>query len=421
MVDKEYFELQELVDIIVDNRGKTVPTSEEGIPLIATNCIKHSSIYPTFENIRHIDQDTYENWFRAHLEPNDILFVNKGTPGRCCLVPNPVNFVAAQDMVGLRFKKHLNPFYMLAILRSDEIQKTIANNHVGLVIAHFRKQELVKLRLPILEEKLRNNIGDFYKFISDKIELNNQINAELEAMAKTLYDYWFVQFDFPDENGKPYKSSGGKMVYNTTLKREIPEGWDFETIDNLGLIVGGSTPSKANSENFTTNGIAWITPKDLSQNVGNKFISKGELDVSDKGLKEASLKILPANSVLMSSRAPIGYLAINRTECTTNQGFKSIVCDKNYSFEYVYYVLKHNMPVIEANASGSTFREISTNVLKDIKIIKPKLMQVENFIKEVSQIFNKQDVLEKQNQELSSLRDWLLPMLMNGQVRVEEK
>lgn len=238
-------------------------------------------------------------------------------------------------------------------------------------------------------------------------------------MAKTLYDYWFVQFDFPNENGKPYKSSNGKMIWNEVLKKEIPQGWEIEKIESLGTITGGSTPSKAIAENFSFNGFPWITPKDLSQNTGNKFITKGEFDVTQKGLKEASLNILPANSVLMSSRAPIGYLAVNRFDCTTNQGFKSIVCNREYPYEYVFYVLKHNMPSIEANASGSTFKEISTAVLKSIKILKPKKEVVVKYQTIISTIFLKQDNLELQNQQLSALRDWLLPMLMNGQVKAE--
>jgi type I restriction enzyme S subunit len=238
-------------------------------------------------------------------------------------------------------------------------------------------------------------------------------------MAKTLYDYWFVQFDFPDSSGNPYKSSGGNMIWNEVLKREIPEGWEIETMGNLGTITGGSTPSKAIAENFSFNGIPWITPKDLSQNTGNKFITRGEFDVTQKGLKEASLNILPANSVLMSSRAPIGYLAVNRFNCTTNQGFKSFVCTGEYPYEYVFYVLKQNMTSIEANASGSTFKEISTSVLKSIKIIKPQKEVVKNFKNKIHSIFLKQNNLELQNQQLRSLRDWLLPMLMNGQVKVE--
>ncbi|MGB7529235.1 restriction endonuclease subunit S [Sphingobacterium cellulitidis] len=422
MINKSYLAIEELVETIVDNRGKSVPTIDDiGIPLIATNCIKFSSIYPVFENIRYISKEIYDNWFRAHIEPNDILFVNKGTPGRCCITPNPVNFVGAQDMVGLRFRKEYHPFYMLAVLRSKEIQETIQNNHVGLVIAHFRKQELVKLKLPILDKYLRDYIGEFYKSISYKIELNNKINAELEAMAKTLYDYWFVQFEFPNSEGKPYKSSGGAMEYNSILKREIPKGWEVETIGDLGRVIGGTTPSKAIPENFTNDGIPWITPKDLSINKGNKYIGKGEIDVSSKGFREASLNILPVGSVLMSSRAPVGYLAINRFECTTNQGFKSIVCDnKKYSSEYVFYVLKQYMSTIEANASGSTFKEISANIFRSIKIVKPKESIVKDFIQKVVPIFKKQNNLEEQNQELAQLRDWLLPLLMNGQVKVED-
>lgn len=168
--------------------------------------------------------------------------------------------------------------------------------------------------------------------IDKKIQINDQINQELEALAKTLYDYWFVQFDFPDQNGKPYKSSGRKMVYNPELKREIPEGWGVEKLDDLGTIVGGSTPTKSISDNFTKGGegYSWITPNDLSNNKGNKFIKNGEIDVTVRGLKDASLKLYPEGTVLMSSRAPVGYLAIATKELTTNQGFKSFIPDKKY-------------------------------------------------------------------------------------------
>ena len=420
MISRDYIAIEDLVDTIIDNRGKTVPIIDgSGIPLIATNCIKFSSIYPVFENIRYISQDTYDTWFRAHLQPNDILFVNKGTPGRCCITPDPVNFVGAQDMVGLRFRKEYHPFYMLAVIRSKEVQETIQNNHVGLVIAHFRKQELVKLKLPILDIKIRDYIGEVYKNISYKIELNNKINVELEAMAKTLFDYWFVQFDFPDVYGKPCKSSGGKMVWNEELKREIPEGWKTATLDSIGNIIGGSTPSKAVDENFCNgNGTPWITPKDLSNNKGKKFITRGEYDVTELGLKEASLKLMPAGTVLLSSRAPIGYLAIARQNVTTNQGFKSFVPVKGYSSEYIYFTVQNHIPEIEANSSGSTFKEVSSSTLKTIKTILPSDQVLSAFNEKIKPIFKKQDCIELENQELTSLRDWLLPMLMNGQVTV---
>jgi type I restriction enzyme, S subunit len=276
------------------------------------------------------------------------------------------------------------------------------------------------IRLPNLS--IQKSIGKVLSILDSKIELNNRINAELEAMAKTLYDYWFVQFDFPvvTSSGvvKPYKTNGGKMVWNEELKREIPEGWISGVLSDLGEIIGGSTPSRDVEENFDTNGTPWITPKDLSENTGNKFITKGEVSVSDKGLKSASLKILTKGSVLMSSRAPVGYMAIARESVTTNQGFKSFVPKSDYSTSFIFYTVKNAMPEIINNASGSTFKEISGSTLKIIKVCLPNNIVIKEYTSKVEAIFDRQNNLEIENQKLTELRDWLLPMLMNGQVKV---
>jgi hypothetical protein len=161
-----------------------------------------------------------------------------------------------------------------------------------------------------------------------------------------------------------------------------------------------------------------FTPKDLSRNTGNKFITRGETGVTDAGIKGASLTLLPIGTVLMSSRAPIGYTAIARNPVTTNQGFKSFVPSKGYSTEFIYYTLNHLMKAIEQNASGSTFKEVSAGTLKSIRTQLPDLSVLSEFSKLLQPIFSQQDNLEQQNQELTTLRDWLLPMLMNGQVRV---
>jgi type I restriction enzyme S subunit len=153
------------------------------------------------------------------------------------------------------------------------------------------------VRLP-KELSAQKKIAAVLSDLDTKIDCNNRINAELEALANMLYDYWFMQFDFPCANGKPHKSSGGKMGYNTTLKREIPVGWKDGTLDDLGRILGGSTPSTDNAKHFTADGTPWITPYDLSGNQGSKFISRGAQDVSDEGIKAASLKKIPAGSVM---------------------------------------------------------------------------------------------------------------------------
>lgn len=276
----------------------------------------------------------------------------------------------------------------------------------------------------------QKRIARILAVLDDKIELNNQINKELEGMAKLLYDYWFVQFDFPITaaqaaamgnphlKGKPYRASGGRMTFNETLKREIPEGWLPGNLEMLGRIVGGSTPSTEKSEYFCRAGTPWITPKDLSENGGNRFIDQGALDVTSEGIKAASLKLLPARTVLMSSRAPIGYLAIARRPVTTNQGLKSIVPVKGYSSDYIYFTLKHFMKLIKANASGSTFKEISGGTLKAVQIHLPPVDLVAEFAERVSSFSLQQSLLEQQTQQITGLRDWLLPMLMNGQVIV---
>jgi len=281
------------------------------------------------------------------------------------------------------------------------------------------RNDLHELVVPLITDvTAQREIAAVLSALDAKIDLNNRINAELEALAKTIYDYWFVQFDFPDAYGRPYKSSGGAMVWNDTLKREIPAGWSAGSLDDLGQIVGGSTPSTANPDHFGKAMIPWITPKDLSNNKGNKFIARGETDVSEAGRRSASLTLYPAGTVLMSSRAPVGYLAIALNPVTTNQGFKSFVPSKGYATSFVYYTVQRSLPAIIQYASGSTFVEISAGVLKSVHAVLPDKSMAAEFCRRIEPIVERQKQAEQESAELTRLRDWLLPLLMNGQVRV---
>jgi type I restriction enzyme S subunit len=265
----------------------------------------------------------------------------------------------------------------------------------------------------------QQKVAGVLKDLDEKIKINRQINSDLESIVKTLFDYWFVQFDFPDKNYNPYKSYKGEMTWNTKLNRQIPAGWTNGNLLDVGEVIGGSTPSRAHSEYFTKSGMSWITPKDLSMNNGNKFITHGEIDVSDLGLKSASLKVMPKGTVLLSSRAPIGYMAISRDLVTTNQGFKSLIPKSGFSTPFVFYTVKNAIPDIINNSCGSTFKEISGSTLKTIEVCLPPKILIEQFTKIAEPIFEKQSSVELENQKLSALRDWLLPMLMNGQVKIE--
>ena len=384
--------LTELLSFIVDNRGKTVPTAPSGHKLIATNCVTNNTLFPVYEKIRYLSEETYQTWFRAHPIPGDILFVNKGTPGRVCLVPDPVDFCIAQDMIALRAdESKIYPKYLFAVLRSREIQQQIYNTNVGDVIPHFKKQFLDQLLIPIPERSIQESIGDLYYVLSLKAERNKKINDNLEQQAQSYFQELLV------DNADPE--------------------WTTGTISDLGTVVGGSTPSKAKPEYYTESGIAWITPKDLSINK-SKFVSHGENDITELGLKNSSAAIMPEGTVLFSSRAPIGYIAIAAGEVTTNQGFKSVVPKPEIGTPFVYFFLKNTLPVIEGMASGSTFKEVSGSTMKNVPAVIPDAETLAKFSDFCAPIFAQQRILEEQNQSLATLRDNLLPKLMSGEIDV---
>ena len=384
--------LTELLSFIVDNRGKTVPTAPSGHKLIATNCVTNNTLFPVYDKIRYLSEETYQTWFRAHPIPGDILFVNKGTPGRVCLVPDPVDFCIAQDMIALRAdESKIYPKYLFAVLRSREIQQQIYNTNVGDVIPHFKKQFLDQLLIPIPERSIQESIGDLYYVLSLKAERNKKINDNLEQQAQSYFQELFV------DNADPE--------------------WTTGTISDLGTVVGGSTPSKAKPEYYTESGIAWITPKDLSINK-SKFVSHGENDITELGLKNSSAAIMPEGTVLFSSRAPIGYIAIAAGEVTTNQGFKSVVPKPEIGTPFVYFFLKNTLPVIEGMASGSTFKEVSGSTMKNVPAVIPDAETLAKFSDFCAPIFAQQRILEEQNQSLATLRDNLLPKLMSGEIDV---
>lgn len=247
----------------------------------------------------------------------------------------------------------------------------------------------VTLSLPTLAEQKR--IVEYLYMLDQKIDVNRQINDNLEQQARAYFQELFV------DNSDP--------------------AWTLGTVSDLGAVVGGSTPSKSKPEYYTEDGVAWITPKDLSINKA-KFISHGENDITELGLQNSSASIMPEGTVLFSSRAPIGYIAIASGEVTTNQGFKSVVPKPEIGTAYVYYFLKHNLPVIEGMASGSTFKEVSGSTMKNVPAVIPDTETLACFNDFCAPIFAQQRILEEQNQSLAALRDSLLPKLMSGELDV---
>ena len=300
-------------------------------------------------------------------------------------------------------------YYLLKNLKLNEYK-------TGSGVPTMNRNHLHPLKIQaFLDIPTQKSIAHILSTLDQKIAINNQINAQLEQMAKTLYDYWFVQFDFPDENGKPYKSSGGKMVYNDTLKREIPKGWEVKGSGEVEPnIITGKTPSTQNEEFFNGN-IPFITIGDIRNNM---FIFQTEQKLSKTGAESQSSKYLPKDSLCVSCIATIGLIGFTTQKSQTNQQINSIIFKNKYNGPYFYFYLKDYFFVGKAK-TGNTFANMNKGDFANIKMIYPSSYIIEKFFQNIVYSFQKIKNLQKQNQQLAQLRDFLLPMLMNGQVGVD--
>ncbi len=412
-----YLPLSEVCSQIIDCPHQTPEWLATGVPVIRNFNLVDGQL--DFSDAYYVDEETYGiRTRRAVPTEGDIIFSREAPIGNCAIIPPNFRCCLGQRLVLLRTNpKVCSPEYLLAALQSPYVKQQIAQvAKSGSIVSNFNIGDMKDLIIPVIAGN--ESIAQISNLLNRKLSTNRLLCSELESMAKTLYDYWFVQFDFPDENGKPYRTSGGEMVWNDQLKREIPKGWGVGKIKQLGSIVSGGTPSTKHEEYYCDCGFAWITPNDLSGNEGKMFIGHGDRDVTQTGVDNSSATLMPKGSVLLSTRAPIGYLAISENELSTNQGFKSIVPDAGYSEYYIYYLLQRNIPALEKQGVGTTFKEISKDTLAEFEVLLPNKTIANMFAENITSACELRAKLEKENRELTRLRDWLLPMLMNGQATV---
>lgn len=302
------------------------------------------------------------------------------------------------------------PKFMAFYLRSPMFRKTMTNNAVMTLRASLNEAifSYLELLLPAYSEQKK--AGDLLYLLNQKIALNNRINAELEAMAKTLYDYWFVQFDFPDANGKPYKTSGGKMTYNATLKREIPVGWNTSTLWNIAKYTNGLAMQKYREDSDVY--LPVIKIREMNNGISAET-ERARVDVPEAA-------VINDGDVLFSWSATLDVKIWSQGKGALNQHIFKVSSDSYpksfYYFELLNY-LKHFKMIAELRKT--TMGHITLDHLKQAYICLPPLFLLEEFNSKVHDIFQQHLLLEKENRSLIKLRDWLLPLLMNGQVTVK--
>lgn len=309
------------------------------------------------------------------------------------------------------------PKFMAFYLRSPLFRRTIINNTVMTLRASFNEAMFSYLEIMLPDFDTQKKIGDFLYSLEKKKQINNQINQELEAMAKTLYDYWFVQFDFPDQNGNPYKSSGGKMVYHPELKREIPEGWGVEKLEELAQFKNGINYEKTSSGSEK---VKIINVRNISSST--IFINQTDLDeIFLENDKSTNFIVNEGMILITRSGIPGATRLVSELEAkTVYSGFiiASEVNDLIYK-NLIFYYLKHVEEVLKNQSAGTIMKNISQSVLTDMAVSLPPQNLLLKFNSIIDNLLEKMKNVQRQNQELTQLRDWLLPMLMNGQVKVE--
>ena len=391
-IDCEKKPITELLEFVVDNRGKSVPTTDKGHILIATNCIRNDHLYPKYEKIRYLSQETYETFFRSHPLPGDIIFVNKGTPGRVCLVPDPIDFCIAQDMIALRANKNLvDGHYLFAVLRSPMIQTQIHNTYVGDVIPHFKKQFMDRLLIPLPSMEIQKKIGEIYYTICDKIEVNRRINEQLEELAGALFKSWFVDFE-PFKDGEFVESELGM----------IPKGWKVGTLDEVSkLIAGGDKPE--------------IVSPNKTEETQYPIYSNG---IDNYGLYGYTNNYrIAEESVTVSARGTIGYVCLREEPYTPIVRLISIIPNLKYvSAKFIYHSLKTKSIM----GTGTTQQQLTVPMFRRTSIIVPPKNIVDSFTVKVNSMFDFRRKNQQEITHLTTLRDTLLPKLMSGEIDVNE-
>ena len=361
----------------------------------------------------YIDEKVYHEYKEKYSYPKkgDILISAAGTIGKTVIFDGEDSYFQDSNIVWIENdeSKVTNQF-LYYFLQTNPFITTNGSTIKRLYNDNLRDTTIPNV--PSIQQQ--NKITDILGTLDKKIQINNQINQELETMAKTLYDYWFVQFDFPDQNGKPYKSSGGKMVYNPELKREIPEGWRVEKLGDVAKFKNGINYEKTSSGSEK---IKIINVRNISSST--IFVNQTDLDeISLENDKSTNFIVNEGMILITRSGIPGATRLVSELEAkTVYSGFiiASEVNDLIFK-NLIFYYLKNVEEVLKNQSAGTIMKNISQSVLTDMVISLPPQNVLLKFNSIIDNLLEQMKNVQRQNQELTQLRDWLLPMLMNGQL-----
>lgn len=368
-------------------------------------------VFPDYDSLSEIDSSIVTK--DDLLQNGDIVFVrsngNKNLVGRTMFIHDIKDPVCYSGFC-IAFRPNTDlvyPEYLFYVLRAPFCKKQYGYSQQT-NITNLSQGVLGDVDVPVPDLDTQQKLAKILSEIDLKIISNTRICVELEAMAKTLYDYWFTQFDFPNAEGKPYCSSGGEMVWNDQLKRKIPKGWSAGQLSDIANITMGQSPS---GDTYNENGSGTIFYQGCTD-FGTRF-------PVPRVYTSAPTRFAKAGDILMSVRAPVGTLNIAMEDCCIGRGLAALNSKFGSQLHLLYTLsgFKQLFNVMDGN--GTTFGSITKDTLFEMKVVIPRRDQIKSFEEMVQPIEQKIRVAEQENRELTKLRDWLLPMLMNGQATVE--
>lgn len=374
----------------------------------------------------YLSESDYKIWTkRVTPQCDDIVFSYEATLGRYAMIPEGFYGCLGRRLAIVRAKdSRVNPRWLYYYFLSPEWSAFIANHTVkGSTVNRISVEDYPNYPIPLPERKMQDAVVEVLSAIDQKIDNNTNLCVELESMAKTLYDYWFVQFDFPDKNGKPYCTSGGEMAWNEQLKREIPRGW---IVQSLSHGISGINTGLNPRDNFVLGDgdIQYLTVKNLTTSGTIDFSGCDTVNESTRNIIHARSDI-SIGDILFASIAPLGRCYLIQSEprkWDINESVFSIRANSNTftpEFLYMYFMSDTFIKSATSSSTGSIFKGIRINTLLDIITIFPQKNIIDIFSEKVQKILALKEQKAIENQELTKLRDWLLPMLMNGQATVE--
>ena len=391
-----------LGDILCDDRGISVGVmypgdhDPEGVPLIKAGDMNGSIINPRPDF--KISKAKHQEYRRTALEGGELLMTLVGDVGQCAVVPPKMaGWNTARAVAVMRLADPSDVHFVRQCLLSRPLRHLMDVWSNTTVQATLNLKEIRQLPLPWPPKRERDAIAEFGKSLDDKIELNRRMNATLETITQAIYH----------------------SLTGVVSATELPLGWRESTIGEEVRVVGGSTPSTTKPEFWEGGAHHWATPKDLS-NLSSPVLLETERRITEAGLQEIGSGLLPAGTVLLSSRAPIGYLVISEIPVAVNQGFIAMICDQTLPNYFVWLWTKNNIEAIKGRANGTTFMEISKANFRPLPVLVPPAPLLNEFKRQVEPLHSRMVSNQKESSALAALRDTLLPELLSGVLRIPE-